>query len=75
MATRTRKPVPGPVRAQPPGAASKLKGKGEAKPPIVRVLPILIFAGVLMLSLRVGDIFKGIFGLESVSVAELQAQQ
>ena len=32
--------------------------KAEAKAPIVRVLPILIFAGVLMLSLRVGDIFN-----------------
>ncbi|ARJ67957.1 hypothetical protein WV31_00890 [Magnetospirillum sp. ME-1] len=57
---------------QPPGAS---KGKSEAKAPIVRVLPVLIFAGVLMLSLRVGDIFKGIFGIESFSVAELQAQQ
>jgi len=76
MATKTRKPVPGPVRAQPPGASKGNRGaKNEAKAPIVRVLPILIFAGVLMLSLRVGDIFKGILGIESFSVAELQAQQ
>ncbi|KIM00710.1 Flagellar protein FlbB [Paramagnetospirillum magnetotacticum MS-1] len=80
MAAKNRKPVPGPVKAQPPGAprpAKSAKGspKTEGKAPIVRVLPVLIFVGVLMLSLRVSDIFKGMVGLESVSVAELQAQQ
>ncbi|BAE52304.1 MotE family protein [Paramagnetospirillum magneticum] len=80
MATKTRKPVPGPIKVQPPGASkgsrsAKGAGKSEGKAPIVRVLPVLIFVGVLMLSLRVGDIFKGMFGLETVSVAELQAQQ
>lgn len=76
MAAKTRKPVPGPIRVQPPGASKGGKAaKAEAKAPIVRVLPVLIFAGVLMLSLRVGDIFKGILGIESFSVAELQAQQ
>ncbi|MBI3444779.1 MAG: hypothetical protein HY055_05355 [Magnetospirillum sp.] len=72
MATKTRKTTtksPRPVSARP-GAPQT-----EARPPIVRVLPILIFAGVLMLSLRVGDIFKGMFGASSISVAELQAQQ
>jgi flagellar motility protein MotE (MotC chaperone) len=76
MAAKTRKPVPGPIRVQPPGPSKGAKAaKSEAKAPIVRVLPVLIFAGVLMLSLRVGDIFKGILGIESFSVAELQAQQ
>lgn len=81
MAAKTRKPVPGPIKAQPPGMSKGGASKGnrgakpEAKAPIVRVLPVLIFAGVLMLSLRVGDIFKGILGIESFSVAELQAQQ
>jgi flagellar motility protein MotE (MotC chaperone) len=80
MATKTRKPVPGPVKAQPPGSSrggksAKGPNKQDGKAPIVRILPILIFVGVLMLSLRVGDIFKGMVGLESVAVAELQAQQ
>lgn len=73
MATKTRKLKSSPVKAMPPGASRD--GTKAPKPPIVRVLPVLIFVGVLMLSLRVGDIFKGMFGLESVSVAELQAQQ
>jgi flagellar motility protein MotE (MotC chaperone) len=75
MATKTRKPnsKSSPVKAMPPGGSRD--GTKTPKPPIVRVLPVLIFVGVLMLSLRVGDIFKGMFGLESVSVAELQAQQ
>jgi flagellar motility protein MotE (MotC chaperone) len=76
MATKSRKPVPGPIKMQPPGSSKGNKAaKGEAKPPIIRVLPVLIFVGVLMLSLRVSDIFKGILGVESFSVAELQAQQ
>jgi flagellar motility protein MotE (MotC chaperone) len=81
MAAKPRKPTPGPIKAQPPGASRSGSPKGgpaarpEAKAPIIRVLPVLIFAGVLMLSLRVGDIFKGILGIESFSVAELQAQQ
>lgn len=76
MAAKNRKPVPGPIRVHPPGPSKGGKAaKSEAKAPIVRVLPVLIFAGVLMLSLRVGDIFKGILGIESFSVAELQAQQ
>jgi flagellar motility protein MotE (MotC chaperone) len=81
MAAKPRKPTPGPIKAQPPGPSRGGSPKGgpaartEAKAPIIRVLPVLIFAGVLMLSLRVGDIFKGILGIESFSVAELQAQQ
>lgn len=77
MAAKTRKPVSGPIRVQPPGAKGKAgkAARAEAKPPMVRVLPILIFAGVLMLSLRVSDIVKGMFGPETLSVAELQAQQ
>ena len=81
MATKSRKPVPGPIKMQPPGSSKGSKTpkneapRSEAKAPIVRVLPILIFVGVLMLSLRVGDIFKGMFGVQSFSVAELQAQQ
>ncbi|OAN53959.1 hypothetical protein A6A04_13195 [Paramagnetospirillum marisnigri] len=55
-------------------AAAQKKASG-GKPPIVRVLPVLIFVGVLMLSIRVTDIFKGMVGPGSVSVAELQAQQ
>lgn len=84
MAAKPRKSsgsvrVPPPVTAGPAGARSRPKSgksaKAENKAPLFRVLPVLIFAGVLMLSLRVGDVFKGIFGLESFSVAELQAQQ
>ena len=41
----------------------------------MRLLPILILVGGVMLSVRVTDIFRGTFGLASVSVAELQAQQ
>lgn len=82
MAAKTRKPdrsgkMPPRPPVQGPGAG-RLPSKGTeggGRPPIVRVLPVLIFAGVLMLSLRVTDIFKGVFGLGSISVAELQAQQ
>jgi len=57
-------------------AGGKAKGTaGGVRTPVFRVLPVLIFAGVLMLSLRVTDIYKGVFGLGSLSVAELQAQQ
>jgi len=57
------------------GAPAADAGGGRA--PIVRVLPVLIFFGVLMLSVRVTDLFMGFtgLGLGSVSVAELQAQQ
>jgi len=50
---------------------------GGGRAPIVRVLPVLIFFGVLMLSVRVTDLFMGLtgLGLGTVSVAELQAQQ
>ena len=70
MATKPRKPTRStkPVSGRPPA-------KSEGRPPIVRVLPILIFVAVLMLSMRVGDIFKGMFGAGSIAVAELQAQQ
>jgi flagellar motility protein MotE (MotC chaperone) len=59
--------------------------KSRSKAPLFRVLPALIFVGVLMLSVRVGGIWQGIAewrGLSdittvagSLSVAELQAQQ
>jgi flagellar motility protein MotE (MotC chaperone) len=68
---KTAAPLP-PITGQrepAPGAAS------SGKPPIVRVLPLLIIIGGVMLSVRVTDIFRGTFGLGSVSVAELQAQQ
>jgi flagellar motility protein MotE (MotC chaperone) len=58
-----------------PVAASGKPSTAAPKAPIVRLLPVLIFVAVLMLSVRVTDIFKGMFGLESLSVAELQAQQ
>jgi flagellar motility protein MotE (MotC chaperone) len=74
--TKTQRPAPKPappttLRAGtvPPGTT------GSGRPPMVRVLPVLIFVAVLMLSVRVTDIFKGMFGIGSVSVAELQAQQ
>jgi flagellar motility protein MotE (MotC chaperone) len=57
------------------GAGPAKRPPPQPKGPMVRVLPILIFAGVLMLSLRVTDLFKGIFGAGSIQVAELQAQQ
>lgn len=65
---RKQKPA-GPVEAAPKSAPP------GGRAPIVRILPVLIFVGVLMLSVRVTDIFKGMFGLDSLSVAELQAQQ
>ena len=68
---KTAAPLP-PItgqRAPAPGSAS------SGKPPIVRVLPLLIVIAGVMLSVRVTDIFRGTFGLGSVSVAELQAQQ
>jgi flagellar motility protein MotE (MotC chaperone) len=65
--------------------ASPTRVKTRTKAPLFRVLPALIFVGVLMLSVRVGGIWQVISewrGLSdigtvagSVSVAELQAQQ
>ncbi|MDO8607193.1 MAG: MotE family protein [Phaeospirillum sp.] len=82
MATKTRKqskpPPPRNLKAAnlpPITGAHDRAPPPTGKPPIVRLLPILIFVGVLMLSVRVTDIFKGIFGPGSVSVSELQAQQ
>ncbi|MBI5163589.1 MAG: hypothetical protein HY985_06775 [Magnetospirillum sp.] len=47
----------------------------ETRTPFVRLLPALIFVAVLMLSVRVGDIWKGLSAGSSVTVAtELQAQ-
>jgi flagellar motility protein MotE (MotC chaperone) len=57
------------------------RAPSKPKTPFVRVLPVLIGIGVLMLSVRVGDIWKGLSAGNSsavtnaVSVAELQAQQ
>jgi flagellar motility protein MotE (MotC chaperone) len=58
-----------------PRGPTPRRDDAAARPPIVRVLPVLIFFGVLMLSVRVTDLFLGLTGLGSVSVAELQAQQ
>lgn len=63
-AARTAQPAPRPAA-----------GRKRRRTPIVRVLPVLIFCGVLMLSVRVTDLFLGLTGLGSVSVAPLQAQQ
>lgn len=60
-------------RGAAPGGRSS--GPVKRRTPIVRVLPILIFCGVLMLSVRVTDLFLGLTGLGPLSVAELQAQQ
>jgi flagellar motility protein MotE (MotC chaperone) len=84
MATKPRKSGKPPSRSPktaaplPPITGQREPAPGAAasgKPPIVRVLPLLIIIGGVMLSVRVTDIFRGTFGLGSVSVAELQAQQ
>ncbi|RAU21267.1 hypothetical protein CU669_13915 [Paramagnetospirillum kuznetsovii] len=79
MATKPRKQSkpqrPAPRPAPPPATTNAPGHQENGRPPIVRVLPVLIFVGVLMLSVRVTDIFKGVFGMGSLSVAELQAQQ
>jgi flagellar motility protein MotE (MotC chaperone) len=47
-----------------------------ARAPTLRLLPVLIFVAGLMLSVRVGDIWKGLSHLGSLHVAtELEAQQ
>lgn len=52
------------------------KVKTAPRVPFVRLLPALIFVGALMLSVRVGDIWKGMAGLGSVHVAGvLEAEQ
>ncbi|MGE5502939.1 MAG: MotE family protein [Actinomycetota bacterium] len=64
-------------------ARTQPKSPPKPKTPFVRLLPVLIGIGVLMLSVRVGDIWKGLSagnGVSNVvsgavSVAELQAQQ
>jgi flagellar motility protein MotE (MotC chaperone) len=84
MATKQRKSGKPPSRNPktsaplPPITGQREPAAGSAsnnKPPIVRVLPLLIIIAGIMLSVRVTDIFRGTFGLGSVSVAELQAQQ
>ncbi len=41
----------------------------------VRLLPVTIFVAALMLSVRVTDIWKGVYSPSAVSVSELEAQQ
>lgn len=59
-----------------PRTPSKAKPKPKvASAPAVRLLPALIFVAGLMLTVRVGDIWKGLSHLGSVHVAtELEAQ-
>ena len=55
-------------RAKPSGPAQRF--------PFLRLLPALIFVAGLMLSVRIGDIWKGLTGLASLHLAtELEAQQ
>lgn len=57
-------------------AKTRKSAREGGKTPFLRLLPALIGVGVLMLSVRVTDIWKGIFDLGSLRVAsELQAQQ
>jgi len=56
------------------------RGPAAARPaaprtPILRVLPVLIFFGGVMIVLRVADLVLGLGGVDPLSVAELQAQQ
>lgn len=63
-------PVPTPPK---PKARSKTRKGGRG--PFLRVLPLLILAGGLMLTIRINDIRKGFVDISSVRVAsELQAQ-
>jgi len=83
MASKIRKQGRPPPRiskaaGQPPVTGGRQRAptsEAENRPPFFRLLPILIIVGGVMLSVRVTDIFRGTFGLGSVSVAELQAQQ
>jgi flagellar motility protein MotE (MotC chaperone) len=55
---------------------TKPRKKTSARPPFLRVLPLLILVAALMLSVRVNDIRKGFVDLTSLRLAsELQAQQ
>lgn len=57
---------------------SRQQGIAKARTtPGIRLLPVTIFVAVLMLSVRVNDIWKGLTSIDvtSVSVNELQAQQ
>lgn len=50
--------------------------KPTARTPFLRILPLLIFVGALMLSVRVTDIWKGVPSLDGLRLGtELQAQQ
>lgn len=52
------------------------KKTAAPRTPFLRILPLLIFVGVLMLSVRVTDIWKGVPNLGALRLgAELQAQQ
>lgn len=51
------------------------RSRKAARPPFLRVLPLLIMVGALMLTIRINDIRKGIVDAGSLRVAsELQAQ-
>ncbi len=58
-----------------PKPKARPKSRKTARPPFLRVLPLLILVGALMLTIRINDIRKGIVDAGSLRVAsELQAQ-
>lgn len=60
---------------KPPRPKARPKARKASRGPFLRVLPLLILAGGLMLTIRINDIRKGFVDLSSVRVAsELQAQ-
>jgi len=69
MASKTKPSAPSPSR--PPGIIKARTTPG------IRLLPVTIFVAVLMLSVRVNDIWKGLASIDvpSVTLNVLQAQQ
>jgi len=71
MASKAKKPTPS-------SPFSRQQGIAKARTtPGIRLLPVTIFVAVLMLSVRVNDIWKGLTSIDvsPVSLNELQAQQ
>lgn len=67
-----------PFAPQPQPRPSRQQGIAKGRPtPGIRLLPVTIFVAVLMLSVRVNDIWRGMTSIEAspLSLNETQAQQ
>ena len=62
----------GPKKSMPAGPPSDAKAPRRASLPSLRLLPVMIFVAVLMLTVRVNDVWRGMSGAVSINQSEAQ---